>query len=133
MPLMPVLAARTRYRPSSIARIEACAKCWYGADVAPNHASFVIVVSSSLPADDEAPHEIRIDDLVADRRADQVPADRQQRPPARRPKSPTTASTSGAAKNSTRLSGTYSPNGTRCIFRYTPAVVPSGRTRNAEL
>ena len=49
MPLMPVFAARTRYRPSSIARIDACSKCWYGALVSPNHASLVIVVSSSLP------------------------------------------------------------------------------------
>ncbi|MNC85114.1 hypothetical protein D3C83_06920 [compost metagenome] len=48
-PLIPVFAARARYRPCSMARIDAMAKCWNGADEWPYQASFVIVVSSSLP------------------------------------------------------------------------------------
>ena len=47
---MPVLAARARKRPSSIARIEACSQCWNAAEDQPYHASLVIVVNSSLPS-----------------------------------------------------------------------------------
>ena len=36
-------------------------------------------------------------------------------------------------KNNSVLSGTYSPNGTSCILRYTAPVDPSGFTRNAAL
>src|SRR5688572_18891274 len=43
MPLMPVLAARTRKRPVSTARTLACWKCCHGAADLPYHASFVIV------------------------------------------------------------------------------------------
>src|SRR5262245_41872283 len=48
-PLIPVFAARARYRPCSTARIDASSKCWYGADECPYHPSLVTVVSSSLP------------------------------------------------------------------------------------
>ena len=44
-----------------------------------------------------------------------------------------TASTSGATKNSACWNGTYSPNGTRCILRYTAAVAPARSSMNAEL
>src|SRR2546430_708168 len=46
---MPVLATRTSGTRFSTARSVACARCWYGADVRPNHASLVTFTRKSAP------------------------------------------------------------------------------------
>ena len=43
--LMPVLAARAMGRPSSIARIRAISRCWFGPAQGPNQESSVTLTS----------------------------------------------------------------------------------------
>ena len=78
------------------------------------------------PRQHEPPDEGRVHDLVADGGAHLMCRPTGSMVASRPGEKSETASTSGAAKNSSRLNGTYSPNGTRCILRYTAPCLAVG-------
>src|SRR4030095_6565046 len=106
-----------------MARIEAMAKCWYGAEEYPYQPSLVTVVSSSLPASTAA--RVGSGNTTSYKIAVLPRWD-----PTANITAPTPAEngakrcTRGATNLSHRCRGKNSPNGTKCTLRYTAAVRP---------